>query len=319
MGAGRVVSLGSINVDVELRGSAWPAFGGSSQVTSSSPAGGGKAANVAYVARRLGAEARLIGHVGDDDLARVALRALATAGVDLRGVKVVEGSPTGLAVVLVRPDGEKAIIAANNANDAWTEEDAAAAASHLDQVDGKTVLVVDVDVPVHVVERLAAHARARGIPVVLDPSPPEQVGATLLRLADYVTPDHSEAEQLTDIAVSSPEAAFRAGEALRARGVGTALVKLERGGCVAVGAGLHVHVPSVPVEPVDSTGAGDAFAAGLAVALAESSSVLDAVHFAVAAATLKVQSYGAQAWQPTRQDVEALVQRRPPDVVLDKE
>jgi ribokinase len=166
--------------------------------------------------------------------------------------------------------------------------------------------VADVDVPVRVVERLAMTAHELAIPVILDPSPARRVTAKLYQLADYLTPDHVEAEQLTGITVTSPESAFQAADALVARGVGVALVKLEHGGCVAVGKGARAYLPSSPVVAVDSTGAGDAFAAALAVMLLEGQAVLDAARFAVAAAALKVQSYGAQTWQPSRRDVEAL-------------
>lgn len=301
---GQVISLGSVGVDVEVRADGWPAFGETLLGSDFLMAGGGKAANVAYLARRLDAPTILIGHVGDDLLRAQALRSLQAAGVDLSGTRIVDGCPTGFAMVLVRKDGDKAIVAANNANDAWTPPDADDVAATIAHAPARSVLVADIEIPAFVVLRAVEAARQRTFTVILDPSRTERMVDRLYPLVDYLTPNPSEAQQLTGIRVGSVEEAIRAGRVLVERGVGTAMVKLAHGGCVVVGPHFHEHVTVAPHRAVDTTGAGDAFAGALAVALLEGRPTIAAARFAAAAARLAVLSYGAQPSYPTYADLE---------------
>jgi ribokinase len=308
---GRIIALGSINVDFEVRAERWPAPGTTLLGRDFLMAGGGKGGNVAYLARRLGVGTRLIGHVGDDVLCEQALRSLRDAGVDLHSTKVVAGCPTGVAMIVVRPDGEKAIVAAGNANDTWTAADAHDAAVTVAADPPGSVLVADLEVPAFVTQQVVEAARRRNLRTVLNPSRPERMPDSLYPLIDYMTPNPFEARQLTGIAVESVDAAFRAGQVLVDRGVSTALVKLARGGCVVVTKDRRDYIPTVPVRAIDTTGAGDAFAGALSVALLEERPVLEAARFAVAAATLSVQKYGAQPSYPTRSELEhALAHQR---------
>lgn len=297
---GCIISLGSINVDVAARGDHWPSFGKSERAERFHIGGGGRAANVALFTARLGVETRLIVHVGDDLLRELALRSLREAGVDLRSVAILPGLPTSVTEILVRDDGAKAMLVADEATSTWSPEDIDAAARTIDASPSGSILVVDLDIPTRVVESGVGVARDRGFPVVLDPSHPERLPDTLLRRADYVTPDAGEAERLTGIAVTSVEDATRAGQVLVERGVQAALVKLEHGGCVVVTRDLRAAISTRPVQVVDSTGAGDAFAAGLAVALHGGQAILDAARFAVASANFAVTAFGAQGGNPTR-------------------
>jgi len=146
--------------------------------------------------------------------------------------------------------------------------------------------------------------------VLLDPSPAERMTPLLLRLASYVTPNEAEAHALTGIPVRSARDAEAAGAALVRAGAGTALVKLGAGGVVAVTRETTFHVPAFRVRPVDTTGAGDAFAGALAAALTEGRPLEDAVRFAAAAAALAVTRPGAQAALPDRQEVDGFLAAR---------
>ncbi|MBI4496430.1 MAG: ribokinase [Chloroflexi bacterium] len=309
MTAPEVISLGSVNLDFQVRADRWPEPGETMAARDFHMLGGGKAANVAVVARRLGVPTRLVAHLGDDVLRETALAALRACGVDLCLTRTVARRATGLAFITVRADGSKSIVLAANANDEWTPQDADAAASAVSAADPGSVLVADLEVPVSVVQRTLQAAQARGCTVIVDPSPADRLTEDLFPLIDFLTPNPAEARRLTGVTVSSVQDAFQAGKTLLERGVRTALVKLGDGGCVVVSAGVRGHIPAPPVTVVDTTGAGDAFAGALAVALIEGRLVADAATFAVAAATFSVKKYGAQPSYPSRPELDAFMQQ----------
>lgn len=271
---------------------------------------GGKAANRAVQAARLGADAQLFGCVGDDDLARQALTGPTTAGVDVSGVAVARGA-TGAAAVLVDDHGEKNITFAPNANDAWPTGYAARVTEALTAAPGGSVLTCDVEVTIGALEVVLRTAGRRRIPVVLDPSPPERAGRNLLALADHLTPNADEAGHLAGAHVDSPAAALAVGRQIVARGAGAAYVKLRGGGCVLVeqgdAGGAFLESPDVPV--VDATGAGDAFAGALAVALAEDRPPAHAAAWAVAASACSVGRRGSQESYAGRDEIERMAKQ----------
>lgn len=307
MSQGQIISLGSVNVDFQVRAERWPEPGETLLGGEFLMIGGGKAANVAYLARRLGVAARLVARVGDDPLHEHALQALRTAGVDLSQTLTVGGCATGVALIVVRPDGEKAIVLAANANDGWTPADADAVAAAVAEAGPGSVLVADLEVPGFVVRRAVESARGTGYGVVLDPSPADRMPPDLYPFVDCITPNRTEAERLTGIAVRRTKDAYRAGEVLRDRGVRAACMKLGAEGCVVVSPDTQVHLPAFPVRTVDATGAGDAFAGALGVALLEGQPVREAARFAVAAAAAAVTRYGSQPSYPTRAEIQRLL------------
>jgi ribokinase len=312
----QILSLGSVNVDFQVRTDRWPELGETLLGQDFLMIGGGKGANVAFLARRLGVNARLLARVGEDTLAEEALRPLREIGVDLGATKRVAQERTGIALIIVRPEGDKGIILSANANTVWEPTDAEEVATEIQDAPPGSVLVTDLEVPVSIVQRALETARQQGLRAVLDPSPAGRLTPALYSTVGYLTPNPAEAEQLTGIPVRSAEDAFRAGEVLLERGVGAALMKLGAGGCVVVSAGMREHLPAVPVRVVDQTGAGDAFAGALAVALLEGQQVNEAARFAVAAATLAVTRYGSQPSYPTRAELECWIAQG--DQALDK-
>src|SRR5205823_5012875 len=161
-------ALGSINVDFQTRADRVPAFGHLAVARDFLMLGGGKAANVAYLARALGAEVRLLGHVGSDALAPLALRALDQRGVDLTAVRAIPDMATGAAWITVGPRGDKAIALATNANDHWSMDQAEEAAAVIGAAPSGSVLVADLEIPAFVVRRALEAARACGCRIVLD-------------------------------------------------------------------------------------------------------------------------------------------------------
>jgi ribokinase len=307
-GAPSLLSLGSINADFQLRVPRAPDTGSTLPGSEFIRLGGGKAANRAVLARRLGLPARLLGRVGEDELREQALAPLRREGVDLAGVSVAPRQATGVAMIAVLPEGKKTILLAGNANDAWDEAALASAVAAIAAAAPGSLLATDAEVPPAVVSRVVQAARERGLPVVIDPSPPHRVEPRLLSGIAAVTPNPAEAEALTGIRVEAPGTAAEAGRRLRALGAGIACVKLGEGGCVVTDQAGSTHVPPVPVQAVvDTTGAGDAFAGALAVALTEGRPALEATLLAVAASSLAVTAYGSQPAYPSRDRTLALL------------
>ncbi len=302
-----LLSLGSINADFQARVDAAP---GSAETLSAHDfvrLSGGKAANRAYLARRLGHPARLLGRVGNDELANQALDPLRRAGVDLAAVSTALDCATAVSMIAVGPDGKKAIVLAGNANDRWTEGAAAALADDLAAASPGSVLAADCEIPAAVVARAAQAACQRRLRLVIDPSFPDRADRAVLAMATALAPNADEAAALTGIPARDAAGAAAAADALAALGPPLVCVKLADGGCLAAHGGQRTIIPPLPVDVVDSTGAGDAFTGALAVALLEGQPPLQAAAFATAAAHHAVTGYGSQPSYPARPQIEALM------------
>jgi ribokinase len=306
---GVVLSVGSINADFEVRVAEPPRLGLAQLGSDLLRTSGGKGANVAVLAAQLGVDVRLFGCVGDDDLDRQALAGPRAAGVDLSAVRLAGGA-TGFAMILVGPDGNKIIVVAPGANDAFSEQDSAVLVTAVHEAGERGVLVADLEVPPESIRPALVAARAAHVPTVLDPSPPGRLPKDMLPLVNHVTPNASEASEITSVEVRSAEDAAVAARRLRECGAGTAYVKLSAGGCVVASADSiqTVYAPD-GIRVVDTTGAGDAFAGALAVAVLRGLPPVEAAMVAVAAASCAVSGYGAQASYPTRDELAAMTER----------
>jgi ribokinase len=303
----RILSLGSVNVDFQLRTERWPEPGETLLGRDFLMAGGGKAANVAWLARRLGVESQLIAHTGSDALQEIALHSLRNIGVDLSTVRSLECQSTGISMIMVQQDGRKGIILASNSNDIWTKKDEEMVSEALKTAPPGSLLTANLEIPVSIVKHAVRHAHECGIPVILDPSPAERMDQELLESGSYFTPNQSEAQQLTKISITSFEEALEAAHRLHAFGNMGICVKLGKGGCAVVTAGMHCVISAPKVRTIDTTGAGDAFAGALSTALLQKQSLSQAARFAVAAAAHAVTGYGSQSSYPTRSQIEILL------------
>lgn len=298
-----ILCLGGLAADFQIRTEAVP--------TSAAPVagrefrrlGGGRGANVALCARRLGHEVRLFGRIGDDDLAEQALAPLQAAGIELAGVR--RGGHTPVAMIMVPPDGRKLSAATAEANLEFDQHDIQALESAIAATTPGSVLVVDHEVSPRAASRAIATAHERGLRVVVDPSYPHAVHKTDLRRATALTPNVGEALALTGIKSRNPVALSDAAHALARLGVPLVCIKLDDGGCLVRHGGRSWHQRAAPAKVVDATGAGDAFTAAFALALLEHRDVAEAVRRAVAAAELAVEAYGAQPSYPDRARWEA--------------
>lgn len=295
----RVCVVGSLNADLVVRVRRLPEVGETVTGGVFHTFPGGKGANQAVAAARLGAPVRMVGKVGADSFGRELRAALTRAGVDHGWVGVDPEVPTGVALIGVEESGRNLIMVAPGANARLRPEDVPA-----ECVEGSDVLLLQLEVPIHTVLHAARLGRAAGTLVCLDPAPATDLPDELWRLVDVLTPNRGEAQALAGRPVHDVHGAREAAEALLARGVPRVVVKLGEEGALYASAGEWGHVPALRVRAVDTTAAGDAFSAALGVALGEGWSLPRAVQFATCAAGLKVTRMGAQA-VPSREEVEA--------------
>jgi ribokinase len=301
----RILVVGSANVDFTVAVERLPTPGETVTEGTLLVNHGGKGANQAVAARRLRADVRFIGCVGAD-ASGVAIRAaLAAEGIGVDGLGASDAAATGTALIVVDGAGRNQIAVAPGANRALTVEDVRARDADFAWAD---VVACQLEIPLACVSAALGAARRHGAMTVLNPAPVPRAPLDVLGLVDYLTPNEGEAERLSGVAVRAPGDAVAAALALRAAGARTVVVTLGENGAVAVGEET-VPVPAFAVAVVDTTGAGDAFNAGLAVALAERRPLRDALVFASATGALTCTKRGAQASLPTRDEVERLLDR----------
>jgi ribokinase len=309
MTAPHLLCLGSINADFQVRTSGPLEVEEMLSPHDFARLGGGKAANVAFLAHRLGHPVMLFGRVGDDDLGKQALLPLREAGIALDHISVSVGMPTAVSVIAVPADGKKSTVLAGNANDSWDAASADAMVGVIAMAPEDSILAVDFEIEPSVACRAIDVAHALGLRVVLDPAPSERVPISLLAACHAVTPDAGEAAALTGIDASTVEGAGRAAAALAARGVPIVCIKLGDGGTVLAAEGRLSHIPPISIAVAGGIGVGDAYMAALATALLEGAPPLPAALFATAAAHLAVMDYGAQEPYPDRRRIDAFMLR----------
>jgi ribokinase len=299
-----IVVVGSMNVDVSVRAESIPRPGETVRAAGLEIGPGGKGANQAIAAARLGGRVHMVGRVGEDEFARVPLTALEAAGVDTSFVRTCSESHTGTALIVVDAEsGQNAIAVAGGANRILPPDDVQTAVAVF-RASG--VLLVQLEAPLETVEAALDLARETDVRTVFDPAPARDLPDEILRKADVLTPNEVEAEALTGTPVRDVESAAAAGAALRDRSLGEVIVTLGAGGCVWVSSSGFEHVPAPSVSPVDTTGAGDAFNGGLGVALAHGEPMPRALRFAVRAGAAATLRPGAAHAMPTLEDLEAI-------------
>lgn len=307
--AGPIVVIGSINMDLVCRTPRLPAAGETVIGDALATLPGGKGANQAVAAARLGGQVHLVGRVGDDDFGRRLLDGLKRDGVHTRSVAATRGSPTGCAMILVDAAGENSIVVAPGANAHVSPEDVDRAARLIARA---SAVVLQLEIPPATVRHAVALCRRLGVFTILDPAPVPQKGLPrALFGVDLLTPNESEAERLLAHGSERMTDPARVGAALLARGAGTVALKLGGRGAMIVGragrAGETEAVRPFKVKVIDTTAAGDAFTAALAVAVSEGMTLPQAVRFANAAGALCCTGFGAQPSLPTRAAVDALI------------
>ena len=299
-----VLVVGSLNMDLVIRAPRLPRPGETLHGHHFATVAGGKGANQAVAAARLGASVAMIGCVGNDAYGRQLRSALAADGVDCAGVAVLPDVATGIASIIVDDQGQNSITLVAGAN-------AQVSAEFVDDFEAllvaARVVVCQLEIPMATVGHVLGRARALGKIVILNPAPavvPLPDG--WLANVDYLIPNETEAEALSGLPVNSPASARMAALSLLERGAEKVLLTLGEAGVLVADHSAAEIFPAHAVEVRDSTAAGDTFVGGFAAALAGGAKVLDAVAFAQRAAGLSVMREGAQTSIPTLAQVRSL-------------
>lgn len=301
-----IAVFGSINMDVTAYMERLPKPGETLQGREYKLGLGGKGANQAVAARKLGSDVRFICRLGADDFAKPAQRELESYGVDLSLVARDKAGATGIAIINVGEGGENYISLIGGSNLAMDDSDVERARSALDQAD---VLLLQLEVPLAASLKAAAMVKARGGIVILDPAPAPKDGlpAHVLQAIDIITPNETEAGLILGWQPQSLEDGLKAAKELRTRGVGTAVVKLGARGLAVAGPGVEAIIPSFKVTAIDTVAAGDSFNGGLAHALEQGQPIEQALRYAAACGALSTTRKGASAAAPTKAEVEAFL------------
>jgi ribokinase len=303
----RILVVGSTNVDLVVQVPRIPGAGETVLGDRFFTADGGKGANQAVAAARLGAEVTFLGRFGADPFGDRARSQLEAEGLDLAPSRQDPVSPHGVALILVDPGGENAIAVAPGANTQVSPHDIEAARPNIAAAD---LVLLQLEVPLPAVERAVDLAGECGVPVLLNPAPARELPNSLLTRVDYLTPNEHEACLLAGSSESvGAESPQEAADTLCALGVSNVLVTLGSRGVWVASGDERFQVPAPQVNAIDATGAGDAFCGALAVALAEGKLLREGVHWAATAAALSTTCLGAQPSLPRRGDVEAFLAR----------
>ncbi|QXZ16447.1 ribokinase [Pseudomonas sp. AO-1] len=297
-----VVVIGSLNMDLVTRAPRLPKGGETLIGHSFATVSGGKGANQAVAAARLGAQVAMVGCVGNDDYGVQLRDALLAEQIDCQAVSTVADS-SGVALIVVDDNSQNAIVIVAGANGAMTP----AVIDRFDAVlQAADVIICQLEIPDATVEHALKRARELGKTVILNPAPASRpLPADWFTAIDYLIPNESEAAALSGLPVDSLEAAESAASQLIAMGAGKVIITLgAQGSLFANGKGFE-HFPAPKVKAVDTTAAGDTFVGGFAAALASGKSEAEAIRYGQVAAALSVTRAGAQPSIPTMSDVQA--------------
>jgi ribokinase len=301
----RIVVVGSVNMDLVARVPRLPRGGETLEAVDFFKIPGGKGANQAVAVSRLGGNSAIIARVGDDAYGQQLIDALVSAGVDTSAVELTRSCSSGLALISVDDRGENSIVLVGGANARLSPHDIL---QQEDLIAPADALLIQLEIPIESVATAVELARRHHVKTILDPAPAPANGLpSSLYQVDVLTPNEVEAGQLTGRLVDSLDDAADAALDLRARGASCVIVTLGELGAMVCAGHTCTHVPSPAVASVDTTAAGDAFAAALTVQLASGELLANAARFACLAGALATTKLGAQQAMPTRAEIEELL------------
>ncbi|MBI3309986.1 MAG: ribokinase [Serratia liquefaciens] len=304
MATGKLVVLGSINADHILNIEQFPRPGETVIGKQYKVAFGGKGANQAVAAGRSGADIAFIACVGADDIGERVRQQLASDRIDTQPIEAIADSTTGVALIFVNADGENVIGIDAGANAAVTPD---YLARYQQKVIDADALLMQLESPLETVIAAAQLAKQHQTQVILNPAPARELPDALLAMIDMITPNETEAQRLTGIAVNDDNDAARASQVLHDKGIATVIITLGSRGVWLSENGNGKLVPGFRVKAVDTIAAGDTFNGALVTALLEGKTMADAVRFAHAAAAIAVTRPGAQPSVPWREEIDAFL------------
>jgi ribokinase len=295
----KILVIGSLNMDLVIETPLIPVMGetilGSGFIT----APGGKGANQAVAAAKLGGDVAMIGCIGNDIFGRDLLTNLTKNNVHVNGISMVDKIPTGVAVIVVK-EGNNFIIVDPGANFMLTPEIIEQYEPFIQEC---SMLLLQFEIPVATVEKAIRIAKKHQVKVILNPAPAKKLSDEMLAMVDIITPNESECESITGLPVKNIDDAGEAILFLRKKGIPQVIITLGSQGVIFNNGDQIVHKPALEVQVVDTTAAGDSFTGALAVALSEGKDIDTAIDFSNIVGALTVTQKGAQTSLPTRDDI----------------
>ena len=300
MGAKKIVIVGSTNMDMVVKTSHIPTHGETVLGGAFFMNPGGKGANQAVAAARLGGGVVFVSKIGNDVFGKQAMQGFAAEEIDTSCVLFDEALPSGVALITVDAAGENSIVVASGANANLLPADIEAA---LNEIGAAGVVLLQLEIPLSTVEYAAGYAASNGVRVILNPAPAAVLPSALFSHLDVITPNEIEASMISGVEVLDLGTAKQAATRIRELGVRNVVITMGAEGALVLEGEVFTHVATRKVEPIDTTAAGDVFNGALAVALAEGLSLPDAVGFACEAAAVSVTRLGAQSSIPYRKEL----------------
>lgn len=299
-----IVVIGSSNIDLVAKTPRIPVVGETLTGSDFFMVPGGKGANQAVAASRLGGDVIFVARLGKDVFAEKSLENFKAVGVNIKHITQLENVPSGIAIIAIDDNGKNIIIVVPGANGKLTPEDIDAAA---EDIASAAVVVCQLEIPLETVIQSAKVAKANNVPFILDPAPARPLSDELLSMVDVLKPNETEAETLTGIKVTDVDSAAKAADVLLLKGVKHVIITLGEKGFLLADKDGKEFVPSKPVKAIDSTAAGDAFIGAVAFGLASDNLLKEAAVYANAVAAISVTRLGAQPSMPTKAEVDAFV------------
>jgi len=301
----KIVVIGSLNMDLVVNTPRIPALGETVLGSGFFTAPGGKGANQAVAAARLGGSVSIVGCVGDDIFGKELKQNLLVNDVDIINVKVIENTPTGVAMITVK-DGDNFIIVDPGANFCLTTD----IIDELeDLIKDSFLVVIQLEIPFETVERAVESAHKHGVKVLLNPAPARALPDDLLEKIDIITPNEKECELITGLPVRNIDDAKAAVSFLMQKGIPQVVITMGSAGAVYNNGSKIMHKSAVKVKAVDTTAAGDSFSGAISVALTEGKSIDKAIDFANLVGALTVTKKGAQLSLPMRKNVDEMINK----------
>ena len=299
--SGKIVVIGSCNTDMVINTERLPRPGETIIGGSFFMNAGGKGANQAVAAARLGGDVCFVAKVGNDHFGSHAIEQYKAEGIDVQQISIDSEQPSGVALIMVDNKGENCIAVASGANALLSPEEINRAEEAIDNGD---IALMQLETPIETVEYAASMAHSKGKKVILNPAPALPLPETLLKNLYMIIANETEAEFISGIRITDMESVCRAADIIGDKGVENVVITLGSKGAFIKENGAYHKVPALKVKAVDATAAGDTFCGALCVALAEEKGILEAVEFANRCAAITVTRMGAQSSLPYRSEVD---------------
>jgi len=297
----KIIVVGSTNMDMVVRTNHFPAAGETVLGGKFYMNLGGKGANQAVAAARLGATVQFISSVGNDIFGKDALQQFKNENIDISAVRIDQNEKTGVALITVDINAENTIVVASGANENLYFDNLTELDNHISR---GSIVLMQLEIPLNTIEKICVHAKEKGATVILNPAPAQMLTPAILQSLDIITPNQHEAELLSGVKVVDIHSAELAAIKLRDLGPKSVIITMGKEGAFLLTSEEKRHFPAIKVKPIDTTAAGDVFNGALVAGLSQGISLVECIVFANRAAAIAVTRQGAQDSAPTLQEME---------------